>query len=69
MQSASATRTSVALKLRMNFAAIDPNYVGRRGMTRGGKRDIDVWNRYASDEDALAMAASAIRSGRSNHHR
>ena len=32
-------------------------------MTRGGKRDIDVWNRYASDEDALAMAASAIREG------
>lgn len=51
----------VALKLA-NFAAIDPNYHGR-GMTRHGKRDAEVWDRYASDEDALASAASAIREG------
>ena len=51
----------VALKLA-NFAAIDPNYDGR-GMTRFGKRDADVWDRYASDEDTLAAAAAAIREG------
>ena len=52
----------VALKLA-NFAAIDPNYRGR-GMTRGGKRDTEVWDRYASDEDTLVEAAAAIREGR-----
>ena len=52
----------VALKLA-NFAAFDPNYPGR-GMTRGGKRDAEVWDRYAEDEDALAEAAAAIREGR-----
>ena len=51
----------VALKLA-NFAAHDPNYRGR-GMTRGGKRDLEVWERYASDEDVLAATASAIREG------
>ena len=52
----------VALKLA-NFAAIDPNYSGR-GMTRGGKRDSEVWKRYASDEDMLAEVATEIREGR-----
>ena len=52
----------VALKLA-NFAAIDPNYTGR-GMTRGGKRDNEVWKRYASDEDMLTEVAAAIREGR-----
>ena len=52
----------VALKLA-NFAAIDPNYRGR-GMTRGGKRDSEVWDRYASDEDTLVEAAAAVREGR-----
>lgn len=51
----------VALKLA-NFAAIDPNYHGR-GMTSHGRLDKEVWDRYASDEDALAAAASAIREG------
>ena len=51
----------VALKLA-NFAALDPNYPGR-GMTRGGRRDAAVWERYASEEDALAEAAAAIRQG------
>ena len=50
----------VALKLA-NFAAIDPNYDGL-GMTRMGKRDAAVWDRYASDEDALA--AAGIKEGR-----
>lgn len=51
----------VALKLA-NFAALDPNYAGR-GTTRVGRRDIEVWERYASEEDALADAATAIRQG------
>ena len=51
----------VALKLA-NFAAIDPNHSGR-GMTSYGKRDVEVWERYASDEDVLAATASAIREG------
>ena len=52
----------VAMKLA-NFAAIDPNY-GGRGMTRGGKRDTEIWERYASDQDALAATAAGIREGR-----
>lgn len=52
----------VALKLA-NFAALDPNSDGQ-GMTHGGKHDTEVWNRYASDEDALAAAAAAVREGR-----
>ena len=51
----------VALKLA-NFAAIDPNY-NSRGMARGGKRDVMVWNRYSSDQDTLAATAAAIRDG------
>lgn len=52
----------VALKLA-NFASLDPNYPGH-GMTRGGRRDAEVWERYASDEDALVEVAAAIREGR-----
>ena len=51
----------VAMKLA-NFAAIDPNYHGR-GLTRVGRLDAEVWNRFAPAEDALAAAASAIRAG------
>ena len=46
-----------------NFAAIDPNYDGR-GMRHGGRRDAEVWDRYASDEDSLAATAAAVREGR-----
>ena len=52
----------VALKLA-NFAALDPNYSGS-SMTRHSKRDAEVWKRYASEEDALAEVAAAIREGR-----
>ncbi len=52
----------VAMKLA-NFAAIDPNYHGR-GLTRVGRRDVDVWDGYASDEEALAATAEALREGR-----
>lgn len=52
----------VAMKLA-NFAALDPNYDGR-GLPRFGKRDADVWDRYASNEDTLAVTASTIREGK-----
>ena len=52
----------VALKLA-NFAALDHNYPGV-GMKRFGNRDREVWERFASEEDALAEAAAAIRKGR-----
>lgn len=56
-------RNPISVKLKLaNFAAIDPNYVGR-GMSRGGRGDAEVWDRYASDEDALAATAAAIREG------
>lgn len=51
----------VAMKLA-NLAALDPNFSGK-GLTRGGRGDREVWNRYASDEDALAAAATAVREG------
>jgi hypothetical protein len=51
----------VALKLA-NFAALDPSYPGQ-GMSRHGQRDAEVWNRLSGDEDALSLAAQAIRSG------
>jgi len=51
----------VALKLA-NLAAIDPTYPGV-GMRRGGKRDRDVWARYAADEDALAAAVEQVLAG------
>ncbi|MCY3506942.1 MAG: hypothetical protein OXH41_12335 [Chloroflexi bacterium] len=51
----------VALKTA-NFAAIDPNHPGL-GMRRGGKLDAEVWDRYASDREALAAAVAAVREG------
>ena len=52
----------VAMKLA-NFAAIDPNYEGR-GLTQGGRRDLAMWNLYASDEDGLSAIAEGIKEGR-----
>ena len=51
--------SGVATKLA-NFAEINPN---DKGLPHYGKLDKVVWKRYASDEDALAAAASAIRQG------
>ena len=53
--------SGVARKL-LNFAAIDPNYDGK-GLSHYGKLDAEVWDRYESEKDALAAAASAIREG------
>lgn len=52
---------SAALKLA-NFAAIDPNHEGK-GMSRYARGDIRVWDRYASNKDALARAVATIREG------
>jgi hypothetical protein len=51
----------VALKLA-NFARLDPNYQGV-GMTRGAKLEVEIWDRYAGDEDELRLAARRIRDG------
>ena len=48
---------TVALKLG-NFAWLDPNYEG--GASNFASGDKFVWDRYASDEDALAATAAAI---------
>ncbi|MCY3568554.1 MAG: hypothetical protein OXH38_07990 [Chloroflexi bacterium] len=52
---------TVALKLG-NFAWLDPNEEG--GASNFAKGDADVWDRYASDEDALAATVAAIKEER-----
>jgi hypothetical protein len=52
---------AVALKLA-NFSALDPGYRGK-GMTRGGRRDAEVWATFSRDEDGLREAAEYIRRG------
>ncbi len=51
----------VALKLA-NFAALDPGHEGK-GMSRGGRRDAEIWELYSGDEVALREAAVRIRAG------
>ncbi len=53
----------VALKLA-NLAAHDPDYPGV-GLTRGGKRDAEIFHLYAGDEDTLRRDAARIRSSAS----
>ena len=48
----------VGLKLA-NFAAIHRG----RGMTHYSNLDVEVWERYAWDKDALAAAVAAVREG------
>jgi hypothetical protein len=52
----------VALKLA-HFAAIDPSIPGK-GMQRGGRREKEIWEMLAGNEDLLAEAAARIRKGR-----
>lgn len=49
----------VALKLA-NFAALDPAYPGV-GMTRGGRRDAEAWNRYHDNREELHKLATWLR--------
>lgn len=53
---------SVYMKLG-NFRGIDPEYVsqGKKGLSRGGKGDREVWDDFALKLDALTLAASAIK--------
>ena len=51
----------VAMKLG-NLAALDPSYPGK-GLTRGGKGDVAVWEEFGADLDAVAAAAQTVRSG------
>ena len=53
--------SGVARKLA-NFLALDDNDP-REGLPHGSNLDAEVWKRYASDEDALAEVAAAIREG------
>ena len=54
---------SVYMKLG-NFRGVDPQYtaLGKKGLSRGGKGDQEVWNDFALHPAELALAASAIRS-------
>lgn len=49
---------TIGLKLG-NFASLDPNEQG--GASNFAKGDKDVWDRYASDEDALGAIVAAIK--------
>lgn len=51
----------VALKLA-NFAAIDPSYDGV-GMTRGSRRDHEVWDHFVDNRDELHEIAERLRAG------
>lgn len=49
----------VCMKL-MNFRRLDQNYMGK-GLDKGSKADVAVWERYASNPDELREVATAIR--------
>lgn len=54
----------VYMKL-MNFRRLDPSYTseGKKGLARGAKGEVDVWNEYASDAAHCYEVAIAIRAG------
>ncbi|CAN5881987.1 hypothetical protein BH24ACT15_BH24ACT15_05390 [soil metagenome] len=54
----------VALKLA-NFQALDPSYSGV-GMTRGGRGDARVWDRYHDRPAEVARIAAVLRAGAEN---
>jgi len=43
-----------------NFARLDPDY-GGAGLSRGGQREIEVWNRYSDSRDELHAIAEQLR--------
>ena len=47
----------------MNFRRFDPHYVGqgKKGLQRGGKLELEVWNGFATDFARLAEVAKSIR--------
>ena len=50
----------VYMKL-MNLRRLDPDYQGK-GLERGSKEELSVWNRYASNRAELHRVSEAIRS-------
>jgi 5-methylcytosine-specific restriction enzyme A len=55
----------VAMKLA-NFARLDPAYPGT-GLTRGGRRDEEVWTRFHDDPDELHPDRAGIARCRRRH--
>ena len=45
-----------------NFAALNPNYPSK-GLRPGGRRDREVWDRFADSREELQNAAQRIRAG------
>jgi len=47
----------------MNFRRFDPHYVGqgKKGLQRGGKLELEVWNDFANDTLELSEVAKSIR--------
>jgi 5-methylcytosine-specific restriction enzyme A len=52
---------AVSLKLA-NFGSLDPAYPGA-GLSRGGQRDREVWQRFSEDREELHELAASIRAG------
>lgn len=51
----------VEMKLN-NLRRLDPSYTGK-GLERGGKLEVEIWNEFASDKDKLRKVANGIKSG------
>lgn len=51
----------VTMKM-MNFRRVDPSYTaeGRVGLDRGSNLEVEVWNQFAHDRDALHEAVAGI---------
>ncbi|MFK4440704.1 putative HNH restriction endonuclease [Caballeronia udeis] len=58
----------VYMKL-MNFRRLDPQYTaeGKKGLTRGNKDEVRVWDEFASEPQRLAEVAQFIRNGIVEH--
>jgi len=56
-------RNAVSLKL-YNFNALDPT-ASNQGLTRGGRRDAEIWQDFADNREALLATAAAIRANSS----
>jgi len=60
-----AFRNPNAVQLKIyNFVAIDPS-ADTAGMSRGGRRDQDVWDEFVGQEERLKLTAEAIRANMS----
>ncbi len=53
---------SVYMKL-MNFRRLDPQYTskGKKGLTRGAKAEVDVWNEFHDNPARCHEVAQAIK--------